>query len=119
MQEKKASKKFYFRKEWVKAELGVSPSDLRIIQVVGDSMEPTFCHKDTVLVDLSNKTPSPSGIFALIESLGVVIKRIECVMRDKTPVLKVHSDNPRYTSYEHSLDEANILGRIVWFSREI
>jgi phage repressor protein C with HTH and peptisase S24 domain len=108
-----------FLARWVRETLKVQPDDLRIMRVEGDSMEPTLLDHDTVLVDLTKKTPSPPGIFVLHDGMGLVAKRVEIVPRSEPLRLRIVSDNSRYAAYDVTIDEANIVGRIRWFCREL
>jgi phage repressor protein C with HTH and peptisase S24 domain len=108
-----------FLARWVRDTLKVQPDDLRIMRVEGDSMEPTLFDRDTVLVDLTKKTPSPPGIFVLNDGMGLVAKRVEIVPRSDPLRLRIVSDNARYATYDVTVDEANIVGRIRWFCREL
>ncbi len=108
-----------FLARWVRDTLKVQPDDLRIMRVEGDSMEPTLLDRDTVLVDLTKKTPSPPGIFVLHDGMGLVAKRVEIVPRSEPLRLRIVSDNTRYAAYDVTVDEANIVGRIRWFCREL
>lgn len=108
---------YYFRKSWIKDRLGASTEDLRMLYVRGDSMEPTLCHNDIVLIDSSKKTPSPPGIFILFDGYGLVAKRLEYASDSKN--MRVISDNPQYSTYERSALETFIIGRVVWFAREL
>lgn len=108
-----------FLSRWVRDALKVQPDDLRIMRVEGDSMEPTLFDGDTVLVDLTKKTPSPPGIFVLNDGMGLVAKRVEIVPRSDPLRLHIVSDNDRYASYDVTVDEANIVGRICWFCRSL
>ena len=108
-----------FLARWVRETLKVQPDDLRIMRVEGDSMEPTLLDQDTVLVDLTKKTPSPPGIFVLHDGMGLVAKRVEIVPRSEPLRLRIVSDNSRYAAYDVTVDEANIVGRIRWFCREL
>jgi phage repressor protein C with HTH and peptisase S24 domain len=108
---------YFFRRSWIQDRLGVSPSELRMLYIRGDSMEPTLFHQDIALVDTSKKTPSPPGIFVLYDGLGLSAKRLEFVGGDK--LIRLISDNPQYSSYERSIEETVIIGRVVWFAREI
>ncbi len=42
-----------FRAEWVRNALGVALNQLALINVIGDSMEPSLSEGDVVLLDLS------------------------------------------------------------------
>lgn len=110
---------YHFRKTWVRKALGVSPDDLRIIRVEGDSMEPTLFDGDIVLIDLTCKAPTPPGVFVLFDGVGLVTKRIEHVPNSDPPTLRVLSDNPRYSAYERTAEEVNIVGRVRWLGREL
>ena len=108
-----------FLARWVRDTLKVQPEGLRIMRVEGNSMEPTLIDRDTVLVDLTKKTPSPPGIFVLNDGMGLVAKRVEIVPRSDPLRLRIVSDNARYATYDVTVDEANIVGRIRWFCREL
>lgn len=53
----KPGRDFYFRRAWIKERLKAAPSLLRVMQVEGDSRLPTLVDGDTVLIDMSQKTP--------------------------------------------------------------
>lgn len=105
--------------DYLRSELHVKAQSTRIIQVKGDSMEPLLQTGDRVMIDLSDKAPSPPGIFALWDGLGVVVKRLELIMGSEPPTLEVKSDNPKHRTYERSADEVSIIGRVVWFARRL
>jgi transcriptional regulator with XRE-family HTH domain len=90
---------------------------IRIIEVVGDSMEPTLCSGDRIMIDLNNKTPSPSGVFALWDGLALVVKRVEYILGSDPYQIMVISDNKHHNSYRAFLSEVSIIGRVVWFAR--
>ena len=110
---------YHFRKSWIKQGLKASPSQLRIMKVEGDSMEPTLFDGDTVLVDMDRKAPNPPGIFVLDDGMGLVAKRLQHVPNSDPPAVRVISDNKHYPEYERTADEIVIIGRIRWFAREI
>lgn len=110
---------YHFRRSWIKESLKASPSQLRMMHVEGDSMEPTLRDGDTVLVDLTRRTPNPPGIFVLDDGVGLVAKRLEHVPSSDPPAVRIISDNRLYSPYERSSEEVHIVGRIRWFAREI
>jgi phage repressor protein C with HTH and peptisase S24 domain len=115
----KEGEPYYFRRSWIRDRLGVHPSQLRMIFVRGDSMEPTLCNNDIVLVDMSKKTPSPPGVFVLFDGFGLVAKRLEFLSNSNPPCIRIMSDNPQYSAYNRTAEETHIIGRVVWFAREI
>ena len=101
-------------------ELGAShPGNLRIITVVGDSMSPTLEDGDKVMVDVEQTTPSPPGIFVVWDGLAVVCKRIEHIPGSDPIEVNIKSDNETYSTYSRTLEEAAIIGRVIWLSRKL
>lgn len=90
-----------------------SSEGVRMIAVRGDSMVPTLCPGQRVMVDTADKTPSPPGVFVIWDGLGLVLKRIELIAGSDPMRIRISSDNPRYTAYERTLDEAHINGRVI------
>jgi len=88
-------------------------AELRIITVLGDSMEPTLMPGQRALVDTGDRRPSPPGIFVVWDGLGLVVKRVQLLPHTDPPRVKITSDNQAYEPYERSLDEAYIQGRVI------
>jgi phage repressor protein C with HTH and peptisase S24 domain len=82
-------------------------------------MSPVLESYDRVLVDTSDRTPSPPGIFVLYDGLGLVVKRVEHVPHSEPARFVVASANPDYGRYELGADELYIVGRAVWFARRL
>ncbi len=106
-----------FKKDWLQRTCKTHPDNLRLFSVQGDGMSPTLIAGDSVLIDSSLKTPSPPGLFLLFDGLALIIKRLESVPQSSARKVKVISDNDRYAPYEASIDESNVVGCVVWFSR--
>lgn len=117
--EEKVVRPFHFQRAWIKNTLKAAPSQLRIMQVQGDSMEPTLRDGDVVLVDMGRRSPNPSGIFVLDDGIGLVAKRLDYVANKEPPTVRVISDNKLYPEYERTAEEIYIVGRILWFAREL
>lgn len=81
------------------------------LPVKGDSMEPTLVGGSVVFVDTSHSIPSPPDLYAVDYGDGLMIKRIELVPR--SDMVKVISDNPRYSSYEMPREELRVYGRVL------
>ena len=92
-----------------------------IIEALGDSMYPTIASGDKVIIDTSEraKLPSPAGIFALWDGIGVAIKRIEVVPNSEPKMLNIISDNKAHSSYKRSINECSIIGRAVGIIKKI
>jgi transcriptional regulator with XRE-family HTH domain len=99
--------------ELVRAYSTAPADEMRIITVLGDSMEPTLQAGQRVLVDTGDRTPSPPGIFVVWDGLGLVVKRVQAIAHSEPTRVKITSDNPKYENYERSLAEAYIQGRVI------
>ena len=110
---------FHFRRAWIRERLKAAPSLLRVMAVQGDSMLPTLNDGDTILVDLNQRNPSPPGVFVLHDGMGLVAKRLEHVPMSEPPRVRIISDNARYSPYECTAEEVNIIGRVRWYGREM
>jgi phage repressor protein C with HTH and peptisase S24 domain len=86
---------------------------LKIIRIVGDSMEPDFRAGERVMVDTADRLPSPSGIFAVWDGFSEIVKRLEMVPYSDPPSVKVMSVNPAYAPRELHLDEMVVNGRVI------
>ena len=110
---------FLYRKVWIEEYLRVRLEDVRAMTRRGDSMEPTLHHNDTILIDTSQKTPSPAGLFVLFDGFSLVVKRVEQLGQQQPARLRITADNSQYASYDRSADETFIIGRVIWCARGI
>lgn len=106
-----------FDPAYISGFLGLPTSELAIIEVRGDSMEPTLSSGDRVMVHMTDRQVSQPGIFILYDGGGTVIKRVEKIPGRDTLVLI--SDNPLHTRYEVSGDDVQIIGRVVWAAKRL
>lgn len=105
-------------RRFIEDELRASVSDLLLIETRGDSMEPDFMHGDQILIDKRDCNPVQPGSFALWDGDGYVIKLIERVPHKKG-YYRIFSANSRFSSYEVSAEDIEIMGRPVWFARRL
>jgi phage repressor protein C with HTH and peptisase S24 domain len=117
--EDRPGRDFHFRRAWIRDRLKAAPSMLRVMAVQGDSMMPTLNEGDVILVDMTQRSPIPPGIFVLHDGMGLVAKRLEHVPMSDPPRVRIISDNGRYTPYDCTADEINIIGRVRWYGREL
>ena len=96
-----------------RAQTSAPLSALRIITIYGDSMEPELAAGTRVVVDTTDRTPSPPGVFVVYDGLGLVVKRLEHIARSDPARVRLTSDNPKYQPYELTIDEAQIQGRVI------
>ena len=98
-------------------ELRAHPSDLLVINVRGNSMEPLFEHGDQLVIDKRDVNPIQPGPFALLYDDGYVVKNVERVPR--TGRYRIFSSNSSYSPDEVEAEEVRILGRPVWYARRL
>jgi len=88
--------------------------------VYGESMEPSFSHGDVVLVELGDGEMVRDGLHALRINDHLMVKRLQLLPGNR---IRVTSDNPRYEPFEIDLskegDQIKVVGRVIWFGREI
>lgn len=109
-----------FKNNWVSNVLGVSGKNLALITTVGDSMHPTLQNGDLVLLDTSRSKVEGDAIYCFRDGDGnLMIKRIQ---RLPDGVIVVISDNKEYKQYSLVGEKAEslaVVGRVVWFGRQI
>ncbi|MGA0561726.1 XRE family transcriptional regulator [Ancylobacter sp. VNQ12] len=95
-------------------ELRSTEADIDILAVDGDSMIPTLMPGDRVLINRRQNSPATDGLYAIGSMYGVQIKRLELVPgRNDPPKLRVISDNQAHRSYEVTVEEIHIVGRVI------
>lgn len=114
-----SSEHYAFRRNWVRDALNTDPSNLRLLDIKGDSMEPALSNGDMILVDTSHRTPSPPGIFVLYDGFGLVAKRLQILPNSQPARCSIISENSQYAPYERDLSEVRIIGKVVWFARKL
>lgn len=105
--------KFGFPKQGFREIYGADPGNVVLITVVGDSMEPTLLPGQKVLVDTSDRFPTPPGIFVVWDGFGLVLKRVSLIPHSDPPTVRISSDNSHYPPYERILGEAHIQARVI------
>jgi len=107
-----------FDRAWLEGDLRMSPQDLRLVVVYGDSMWPTLADGDMVMVNMKETRLWRDDIYVLREDDAVMVKRLQ-----RLPVggFKVISDNPAYPAVTVLPAQAEdqkmaIVGRVVWWA---
>lgn len=107
-----------FPRRWL-VELGVPEKFARLLELGGDSMEPTIRDGSICLLDTRFQVPRIEGVYSLIDGKDVRIKRIGRGWEGKIVLI---SDNERYESETLAAPEAEALriaGKIVWAGGKI
>ncbi|MEW4468776.1 S24 family peptidase [Parasphingorhabdus sp. JC815] len=106
-----------FGAKWLK-QLGTNPEKLSMITVDGDSMDPTLCDGDDIMVDHSAaERPLREGIYVLRMDDVLLVKRLALLPSGK---LSIRSDNIRYPSWDDiEPQDVTFIGRVVWTGRRL
>ena len=106
-----------FRLVWLRQH-GIDPRNAAIITAHGDSMEPTIRHGDALLINTAIQDVRSEGIYVVRVEDTLLVKRISIGLDHITLI----SDNPAIKDEvitKDRLPDLHIVGRVVWFGREI
>ncbi len=100
-----------FRRDWLRSH-SINPEEASIIEVTGDSMEPTLPAGCSVLVDQQRRTRRKGRIYVLQTEDGLIVKRAG---REKTG-WELVSDNPYWPAVSWP-PTAGVVGEVRWVAR--
>ena len=108
-----------FREQWLRAVTSAPVSELAVIEIDGDSMEPTLRSGDHALVDRSELRPrQKDGLYVIRVDGGLQVKRVSA--HPVSGLLTISSDNPAYRSYaDIKPTDVAIVGRVIWIGRRM
>lgn len=111
--------RFGFDERWLARLTRAKGTSLSIINVAGDSMEPTLSSGDEVLVDGSDQSSRlRDGIYVLRADDALVVKRV--TLKPGGRKITISSDNPAYPSWDDvDRSDIQIVGRVIWFGRAL
>jgi len=105
-----------FKQDWLRAKQA-RPNNLMVIYVTGDSMCPTICDGDVILVDRSRVDPAHNKLFLLMSKEdGLVVKRLMLI----EDMWVIRSDSEDKTQYpdrylpQGERFEVDIQGQVLW-----
>ena len=98
-----------FSARWLKAQ-ALDSAMLTAIEVQGDSMEPTLRDGDEILVDRSQRRLR-AGVHVIRLEDVLLVKRLA---PGPGGTVEVISDNPAYGRTKVTLEEVEVVGRVVW-----
>ena len=104
-----------FRRSWL-AQHGLTARDCRIIQVLGESMEPTLVDGCSILVNHASRRRRPGRIFVVRTDDGLIVKRAG---KDRAGAWQLVSDNPNKQAWPTRPwpADAEIVGEVKWAAR--
>lgn len=109
-----------FKEDWIRQEVRARPSDLRLIYVEGDSMEPDLRAGDIVMLDHTDTLAKREGIYVIKMDGALLVKSLQ---RLPGGIVKVISRNQAYEPFTVTVSEVEnpngfaVIGRVVWACR--
>lgn len=89
------------------------PDKVFIIDIIGDSMEPTLYAGDLVIVDTSKNYPASDGLYVLRSGTELLVKRIQINPLDQSAA--IISDNPKYKPIEaQNFSLISVIGKVIY-----
>ncbi len=104
-----------FRRDWLRKH-GLDPRQCRVLQVMGESMEPTLVDGASILVNLARQRRRDGRIYVVRTEDGLIVKRAG---KDPTGAWQLVSDNPDkriWPTRPWPLD-APMIGEVKWTGR--
>lgn len=100
--------------DYLRNEAKAAASHTVVMEIVGDSMQPTFLPGDRVIVDLSQTEFLHDGVYAFSDGLSPPqVKKIQRVPFTNPPEVRIVSDNTTgYETFQVELSRVHIIGRI-------
>nr|WP_170132330.1 S24 family peptidase [Hoeflea marina] len=94
-------------------EMKASASTTIVMEVVGDSMVPSYQPGDRVLVDLAQTRMVADTVYAISDGFSEPqIKRLQRIPFSDPPRVSIISDNPALANFDVDLEKLHIIGRI-------
>ncbi|MDN8035390.1 helix-turn-helix transcriptional regulator [Burkholderia vietnamiensis] len=108
-----------FRRYWIENYLHAASADLSVLSVKGDSLQGVLNDRDVILIDRS-QTSGAAGLYVLRIDGDVIVKTLQ---RLPDGILEVSSANPAYKPFTVNMakppSDFAIIGRVVWFGRQV
>ena len=108
-----------FSARWLRETARGARDRLAVIQVIGDSMQPTLRPGDEILVDRADAAEGlRDGIYVLRADGGLVVKRLAVDRAARR--IAIISDNPDYPRWpDRDLAGVDIVARVLWVGRRL
>ena len=103
-----------FQRDWLERH-ALDPTQCTVIDVRGDSMEPTLPDGCSILVDRQRRRRLPGHLFVLFTADGVVVKRLARDDGDEW-ILVSDNESPEWPDLPWS-DDTEIIGEVKWMAR--
>lgn len=100
-----------FRMDWMQSK-GLRPERCKVWRVRGESMEPRYSHGDSLLIDMSDRTPRHGKFFALVGDGGLRVKQLRATAGGGWEMYSLNPDKTRFPTEPIVNDNYAIIGRV-------
>lgn len=90
-----------------------TPEQIKIFQIHETVMEPEFRKGEHVVVDLSDKKPSPPGVFVISDGFGFLVRSCAFVPSSSPPQIKISAAQKDFEPHIFGEEEIEITGRVI------
>ncbi len=97
----------------VKQHTDTSSEQIKSFRVEDNMMAPEFHRDEHVLVDLSDRSPSPPGTFIISDGIGFMLRNCECVPQSEPLTVKITALKQSFQEKIAPHDELQIIGRVI------
>lgn len=101
-----------FPPDYIRRITRANPKHLTIISVKGDSMVPTLYDDDIVMLDMSKTSLGYEGLFVIRIFDVLHVKRLSHSRPGHVLVISDNRDN--YPPREYSMDDVEVVGKVIW-----
>lgn len=99
--------------DYLRNEAKASPRQTLVMEVIGDSMTPTYQPGDRVLIDLAQNSMLSDTVYAISDGYSEPqIKRLQRIPFSDPPQVIIISDNPNLERFTVELERLSVIGRV-------
>lgn len=89
------------------------PEKIKVFQVTENFMEPHFKRGEYVMLDLTDRTPSPPGAFVISDGFGYMVRHCEFIPKSNPPQTKISATDKSFEPQILEADDFEIIGRVI------
>lgn len=103
-----------FTLKWLR-DVGAKAEDLRVLRVVGDSMEPLVYEGDKVTIDLARKKVESGRVYVIVSGGEAKVKRLFRSADGRIRIVSDNADKAKYPDEYVGQDDDGflVIGRVV------
>ena len=99
--------------EILSARTQAPPDKIKIYSVKENLMEPDYRRGEHVLIDMSDKVPSPPGAFIISDGFGVMLRNCEYLPHSDPAEIRISASTPTFQTQTLRSDDFKVLGRVI------